>query len=61
VDRAIGDYAKIVCLDDPARLSPADYEDQKKYTQHGADVISLKDNTLSSADRMTFLTRHKNG
>jgi hypothetical protein len=57
VDRAIGDYAKIVCLDDPMRLSPTDYEDQKKYTQHGADVISIKDNVLSSADLDEIFTR----
>ncbi len=50
VDRAIGDYAKIVCLDNPLRLSPMDYEDQKKYSQHGADVISLKNNKLESIE-----------
>jgi hypothetical protein len=50
VDRAVGDYARIVCLDDPLRISPMDYEDQKKYTQHGADIISLRDNALASVD-----------
>lgn len=56
VDRAIGDYAKIVCLDDPMRMSPMDYEDQKKYSQHGADVISLKNNSLDSVDLDTIFS-----
>ncbi len=46
VDRASGDYARIVCLDDPMRSSPMDIEDRKKYSQHGADIISLKKNAL---------------
>ncbi|MDD2497784.1 MAG: PEP/pyruvate-binding domain-containing protein [Desulfitobacteriaceae bacterium] len=50
VDREVGDYAKIVCLDNPLRISPINYEDQKKYSQHGADIISLKDNALASVD-----------
>jgi hypothetical protein len=47
VDRAVGDYARIVCLDDPGRMTPMNYEDQKKYSQHGADFISLKENALT--------------
>lgn len=50
VNRAADDYARIVCLDEPLRISPMDFEDQKKYTQHGADIISLKDNALASVD-----------
>ncbi|NLT13765.1 MAG: pyruvate kinase, partial [Clostridiales bacterium] len=50
VDRAVGDYARIVCLDDPLRPSPMDYEDQQKYSQHGADVISLRENALICSD-----------
>jgi len=50
VDRAVGDYARIVCLDDPLRVFPMNYEDQKKYSQHGADIISIKENALISAD-----------
>jgi len=49
VDRAVGDYAKIVCLDDPLRVPPMNFEDQRKYSQRGADVISLKKNLLTSA------------
>ncbi|MBN1892576.1 MAG: pyruvate kinase [Clostridiales bacterium] len=50
VDRAGSDYAKIICLDDPTRLTPMDYEDQKAYSQHRADVISIKDNALIGVD-----------
>lgn len=50
VDRTASDYAKIVCLDDPLRIPPMDYYEQKKYTQRGADIISLQDNALISVD-----------
>lgn len=50
VDRVPGDYARIVCLDDPMRISPMYSEDEKKYSQHGTDVISLKNNQLESVD-----------
>ncbi|MFA6309073.1 MAG: PEP/pyruvate-binding domain-containing protein [Clostridia bacterium] len=46
VDRTKGDYVRIVCLDNPLRIPPMDYEDQNKYTQHYVDVLSLSDNTL---------------
>lgn len=48
VDRAVGDYAKIICLDNPLRIPRINYEDQKKYSQHYVDVLSLKENTLKS-------------
>ncbi|MBZ5750373.1 PEP/pyruvate-binding domain-containing protein [Metabacillus rhizolycopersici] len=48
VDRTVGDYAKIVTLDNPLRLPLMNYEDQKKFSQHYVDVLSLKDNTLTS-------------
>ncbi len=50
VDRTVGDYARIVCLDNPMRVPPMNQEDQKKYSQHGADVISLKENILTSVE-----------
>ncbi len=50
VDRTAGDYARIVCLDNPLRIAPMNYEDQKKYSQHGADIISINDNKLTSAE-----------
>ncbi|MBW7572121.1 PEP/pyruvate-binding domain-containing protein [Caproiciproducens faecalis] len=48
VDRTVGDYVKIVCLDDPMRNPPADYEDLEKFSQHFVDVLSLEENTLTS-------------
>lgn len=54
VDRAVGDYSKIVALDDPLRTPPIDSEDQVKYAQHGADIISLKDNMLKSVELETI-------
>lgn len=57
VDRAVGDYARIVCLDDPARIPPMSLEDRKKYSQHGADVISLKENMLMGVDLDSIFSR----
>lgn len=48
VDRTVGDYAKIVCLDDPLRLPPMSYGDEKKYSQRGVDVLSLRENSWRS-------------
>ena len=48
VDRTVGDYAKIVCLDDPLRLPPMSYGDEKKYSQRGVDVLSLRENAWGS-------------
>jgi len=50
VDRTDGDYVKIVCLDNPLRIPPMNYEDQKKFSQHRVDLLSFKDNTLESKD-----------
>ncbi len=50
VDRTVGDYAKIVCLDNPMRVPPVDFEDQKKYSQHVADVLSLTKNVFIGKD-----------
>ncbi|SDE29149.1 Pyruvate phosphate dikinase, PEP/pyruvate binding domain [Paenibacillus sp. UNCCL117] len=48
VDRTVGDYVKIVALDNPLRPSPMDAEDIRKFSQHGVDVLSLTDNTVAS-------------
>lgn len=50
VDRTDGDYARIICLDDPLRIPLVNYEDMKKYSQHYADVLSLKENNLTSVN-----------
>ena len=47
VERTVGDYAKIICLDKPLRNPPTSLEDKSKYTQKYVDVLSLKDNKLS--------------
>ncbi|MFC3768110.1 PEP/pyruvate-binding domain-containing protein [Paenibacillus sp. GCM10012303] len=48
VDRTVGDYAKIVSLDNPQRKPLSLAEDYRKYSQHYVDVIALKQNTLST-------------
>jgi hypothetical protein len=47
VDRAVGDYARVVSLDNPLRLPPMDLEDRRKYSQHCADVLSIRENALT--------------
>ncbi len=47
VDRTSGDHVRIVCLDDPLRRSPMHSSDQKRFTQHQADVLSLGENILT--------------
>lgn len=47
VDRISGDYARIVPLDRPAERPPIDYGDEKKFSQHKADVINLRENCLT--------------
>lgn len=46
VDRTEGDYVKIVSLDDPLRIPLVSFKDKKKFSQHSADVLSIKDNDL---------------
>lgn len=43
VDRIIGDYVKIVALDDPLRESLLHYGEEQKYSQHKVDVLNLKE------------------
>lgn len=50
VDRTDGDYVRVVCLDNPHRIPPMNYEDQKKFSQHRMDLLSLNENTLTSKD-----------
>lgn len=47
VDRTSGDHVRIVCLDDPLRRTPMHSSDQKRFTQHQADVLSLSENILT--------------
>jgi len=57
VDRSNGDYAKIICLDDPLRAAPVDYGNSKKYSQKGADMISLSENRLLDRSLDEVFTR----
>ena len=50
VDRTSGDYARLVCLDDPQSMPPMNSEDKKKYSQHGIDVLSLRENVWTSRE-----------
>jgi len=50
VDRTDGDYVKVVCLDNPLRIPPMNYEDQKKFSQHRLDLLSLTENALVSRE-----------
>lgn len=50
VDRTDGDYVKVVCLDNPFRIPPMNYDDQKKFSQHRLDLLSLSENVLDSKD-----------
>ena len=47
VDRVSGDYARLVPLDDPAGGPPVSYGDEKKFSQHNADVLDLRKNHLT--------------
>jgi len=49
VDRVSGDYAKIVPLDCPNKGPPVSYGDEKKFSQHKADVLDLSNNKLTDA------------
>jgi hypothetical protein len=57
VDRTVSDYAKIVCLDDPLRLPPTHPEDRKKYSQHSADILSLRKNATDECPLEDILSR----
>ncbi len=48
VDRTVGDYAKIVTLDDPTRIPMMNYEDLKKFSQHDVDLLSIGENKITS-------------
>ncbi|CAM3483883.1 PEP/pyruvate-binding domain-containing protein [Marinicrinis lubricantis] len=56
VDRTVGDYARLVALDQPTRIPPMNKEDRKKYAQHYVDVLSLTDNTLTTVNIDQLLT-----
>jgi hypothetical protein len=46
VDRVSGDYARLVPLDDPTNRPPVSHGDEKKFSQHRADVLDLRENRM---------------
>lgn len=50
VDRIDGDYPRIVCLDDPARPPVISYGDEKKFSQHYADLLDTASNEWTHRD-----------
>ncbi len=57
VDRTSGDYARLVALDAPAKAPPVTPGDERRYAQHRADVIDLRENRLAEVpvDRLAGL------
>jgi hypothetical protein len=49
VDRVSGDYVRIVPLDQPAKGPPVAYGDERKFSQHKADVLNLRENKMAEA------------
>jgi len=46
VDRVSGDYARLVFLDQPEKTPPVSHNDEKRFSQHNADVLNLSGNQL---------------
>jgi len=57
VDRTVGDYARLVFLDQPLKRPQMNMDDYKKFSQHEADVISLRENALVTRDAVGLLAR----
>lgn len=55
VDRTVEDYARIVTLDDPLRVPMVNYGDRNKFSQHFVDLLSLKNNALSTVKAVEIL------
>lgn len=60
VDRLSKDYARIVSLDAPEKEPPIDHGDEKRFSQHNADVLDIKENSPSeiSIDMFCSQTLH---
>ena len=50
VGRDVGDYPRIVALDNPLLKPHAGIEDTKKYSQHEVDVINVEKNRFETVD-----------
>ncbi len=47
VDRVSGDYVRLVALENPQKKPPVAYGQEKKFSQHRADVLDLSNNVLT--------------
>lgn len=56
VDRTVGDYARIVTLDNPLRAPLTDSKDLKKFSQNEVDVLSLSENVITSRNLEEILS-----
>lgn len=55
VDRVTGDYPRIVCLDKPTRTPLLQYGEERRFSQHRADVLSIRENTLTDIDKVEII------
>jgi hypothetical protein len=54
VDRISSDYACIVPLDNPTKLPPIVYGDERKFSQHKVDVLNLSENKIEKLPLDSF-------
>lgn len=54
VDRVIGDYVKIVTLDEPTRIPMINHGDEQRFSQHKVDVLNLQENEWQTVDILEF-------
>ena len=50
VDRADGDYPRIVALGNPMLQPLADMNDRRRFSQHGMDILNLETNVIETLD-----------
>jgi hypothetical protein len=58
VDRTEGDYVKIISLDQPLKTPFKNKNEEKRFSQHQVDVLSLKDNALLNRKSEEILYRN---
>lgn len=58
VDRTEGDYVKIISLDQPLKTPFKNKNEEKRFSQHQVDVLSLKDNALLNRKSEDILSRN---
>jgi pyruvate,water dikinase len=58
VDRTEGDYVKIISLDQPLKTPFKNKNEEKRFSQHQVDVLSLKENELLNRKAEDILSRN---